>query len=83
MIDIDHAKEAEQLGPEPSRAILASHLLDLEEKQRKRFTGPGRAARVSAGCAVVDELLGGNGVERGVVLGISGEGTEGRLVSGF
>lgn len=65
--------------PEPAKPILAYHLLRLEEKQRKRFTGAGRPERLSAGCAEIDELLGG-GLERGIVVGISSEGSDGRLV---
>lgn len=78
MTSIDQTKELKQ---EPARPILASHLLDLEEKQRKLFINDGRRLRTA--CADVDELFGGDGVERGIVLGISGEGEDGRLVSVF
>lgn len=66
--------------PDPAQPILASSLLDLEERQRTRFAGSGE--RISTACGAVDEfVLGGAGLERGVVLGISGEVPEGRLVS--
>ena len=64
----------------PALPILASNLLESEEMQRHRFAG--RGERISTTCAVVDEsVLGEGGVERGIVLGISAEGLEGRLVS--
>jgi hypothetical protein len=69
-----------QPAPEPAQPILASSLLDLEERQRRRFAGGG--ARISTACAEVDESVLGGGLERGIVLGISAEGEEGRLVSG-
>jgi hypothetical protein len=73
--------EADQTATDPAKPILASSLLDLEEKQRRRFAGKGE--RVSTGCTVVDEcVLGGGGLERGIVLGISSEDLDGRLVSG-
>ncbi|KAH7336213.1 hypothetical protein BKA65DRAFT_479133 [Rhexocercosporidium sp. MPI-PUGE-AT-0058] len=86
MIHIDHSlltQNPPPLPPEPALPILACHLLELEEKQRRRFVGNGRVERLSTGCAEVDEVLGGGGVERGVVLGISAsvEGREGRLLS--
>ncbi|KAF8848676.1 hypothetical protein BDZ45DRAFT_635456, partial [Acephala macrosclerotiorum] len=65
---------------EPATPMLASTLLELEEKQRTRFTRHGRPERLSSGCEEVDEILGG-GVERGIVMGISAEGTEGRMIS--
>ncbi|KAL2069041.1 hypothetical protein VTL71DRAFT_15379 [Oculimacula yallundae] len=84
MIHIDHSllNNPPSSPPRPALPILASHLLDLEEKQRRRFTGEGRDERLSTGCKEVDEVLGA-GVERGVVLGISAgaEGREGRLLS--
>ncbi|XMA09158.1 hypothetical protein WAI453_001949 [Rhynchosporium graminicola] len=86
MIHIDHSllTNAPPSPPKPALPIIASYLLDLEEKQRKRFSGKGRPERLSAGCREVDEVLGG-GVERGVVLGISAgvEGKEARLVGSF
>ncbi|KAJ5053942.1 uncharacterized protein L3040_000232 [Drepanopeziza brunnea f. sp. 'multigermtubi'] len=68
--------------PEPAAPILASHLLELEEKQHQRFERNGGSGRLSTGCRDIDELLGG-GIERGVVLGLSSsvEGFEGRLLS--
>ncbi|KAH6710930.1 hypothetical protein BKA61DRAFT_106528 [Leptodontidium sp. MPI-SDFR-AT-0119] len=86
MIHIDHSllTNPPPPPPEPASPILASHLLELEEKQRKRFVGNGRGERLSTGCREVDEVLGGGGgVERGVVLGISApvEGKEGSLLS--
>ncbi|CZT03314.1 uncharacterized protein RAG0_10110 [Rhynchosporium agropyri] len=84
MIHIDHSllTNAPPSPPKPALPIIASHLLALEEKQRKRFSGKGRPERLSAGCREVDEVLGG-GVERGVVLGISAgvEDKEARLLS--
>ncbi len=88
MIHIDHSllpiADPSPPPPEPAIPILASHLLDLEEKQRKRFVRHGRSERLSTGCKEVDELLGG-GVESVVVLGVSSssERSEGRLVSRF
>ena len=70
----------EEGQPTPAQPILASDLLESEEKQRRRFADKGE--RISSACAVLDEsVLGEGGVERGVVLGISAEGLEGRLVS--
>jgi hypothetical protein len=64
----------------PAQPIVASNLLESEEMQRQRFAGKGET--ISTACAVVDEsVLGEGGVERGIVLGISAEGLEGRLVS--
>lgn len=79
MIEFDHSTPP-QPEPEPAIPILASHLLRLEEKQRTRFTRDGRPERLSTHCENIDEILGG-GAERGIVMGISAEGTEGRLVS--
>ena len=70
----------EDPAPDPAKPILASQLLDLEEKQRKRFTSHGRDERLRTECDEIDDLFGG-GIERGVVVGISAEGVEGRLVS--
>ena len=61
------------------RPILASHLLLLEEKQRQRFSGRGQ--RIRTGCGEIDDYMLGGGCERGIVLGISAEGGESRLVS--
>jgi hypothetical protein len=81
MVEVDHAAlESPPPEPEPARPILASQLLDLEEKQRRRFCEKGSDGRVKTGCGEVDEVLGG-GFERGVVVGLSAEGNEGRLVS--
>lgn len=79
MIELDHATTL-QPEPEPAVPILASHLLRIEEKQRTRFSRDGRPERLSTHCEDIDEILGG-GIERGIVMGISAEGTEGRLVS--
>jgi hypothetical protein len=65
---------------EPARPILASQLLDLEEKQRRRFCEKGSDGRVKTGCGEIDDMLGG-GFERGIVVGLSAEGNEERLVS--
>ncbi|KAH7418108.1 hypothetical protein BKA64DRAFT_716890 [Cadophora sp. MPI-SDFR-AT-0126] len=85
MIHIDHSllPNATPSPPEPALPILASHLLELEEQQRKRFARHGRPERLSTGCRELDEVLGGDGTERGVVLGISAsvEAREGRLLS--
>ena len=67
--------------PQPAKPILASHLLELEELRRKKFTSNGRPLRLSSGCAEIDSLLGGEGIERGIVVGISSDGDDGRLVS--
>ena len=65
---------------EPAKPILSSQLLELELKQRQRFSG--RGERISTGCKEIDDyVLGGDGLERGIVVGISGESSEGRLVS--
>ncbi len=66
------------LIPEPAKPILASHLLDLEKKQRLRFIEKG-GERISTGCPEIDEILDG-GIERGIVLGISADDVEGKLV---
>lgn len=83
MIEIDHEalNNPDPPPPEPARPILASQLLELEQKQRKRFSEQGKE-RISTGCGEVDEILGG-GCERGIVVGISAEGGEGRLVGDF
>ena len=63
----------EEGQPTPAQPILASDLLESEEKQRRRFADKGE--RISSACAVLDEsVLGEGGVERGIVLGISAEG---------
>ena len=84
MIEIDHEalNDPAPPPPEPAKPILASQLLDLEQKQRKRFSEQGKDERISTGCGEMDEILGG-GCERGIVVGISGEGGEGRLVGDF
>lgn len=83
MFEIDHVQSP---PPLPAQPMLASDLLLLEQKQRKRFTGNSKLERIKTGCVEVDELLGAGledgGFERGVVLGISA-GDEGRLVSPF
>jgi hypothetical protein len=72
--------EVDQADREAAQPISASSLLHLEEKQRGRFTS--KEERISTGCLEVDEsVLGGGGLDRGIVLGISAEGGEGRLVS--
>jgi RecA/RadA recombinase len=84
MMEIDHTAVNNPDSPpsEPVKPILASQLLELEKKQRKRFTGQGRDERISTGCGEIDEIL-GRGCERGIVVGISAEGGEGRLVCGI
>ncbi|PBP26448.1 hypothetical protein BUE80_DR002686 [Diplocarpon rosae] len=69
-------------SPESAMPMLASHLLELEEEQRRKFTGEGGEERLRTGCKDIDEMLGG-GVERGVMLGVSSnvKGCEGRLLS--
>lgn len=76
MANTSHEEE-----PQPAKPILASHLLQLEQQRRKKFTSNGEPERLSSGCADVDALLGAEGIERGVVVGISAEGDDGRLVS--
>lgn len=66
---------------QPARPLLASHLLDLEQLRRKRFGGTEANDRLSTGCSDIDKVLGGNGVERGIVVGISAESGDARLVS--
>lgn len=67
--------------PEPALPMLGSHLLALEQTQRRRFADHG--CRISSGSQAVDKaVFGGEGLERGVVLGISAKDLEGRLVSG-
>lgn len=77
------ADQQQEEEPQPAKPILASHLLQLEQQRRKRFTSNGRSERLSSGCAEIDVLLGGQGVERGVVVGVSGDGDDGRLVSPY
>jgi hypothetical protein len=81
MIEVDHTdlSNLEPLDPDPAKPILASQLLDLEKKQRKRFTAQGRPEKISTGCGEIDEIL-GKGCERGIVIGVSAESGEGRLV---
>ncbi|PQE24453.1 fasciclin domain family protein [Rutstroemia sp. NJR-2017a BBW] len=55
-------------APEPARPITADRLLALEEKQRKIFTGVGRARRIATGCKEIDGYVlvaGRGGVEEG------------------
>lgn len=53
--------EMDEAAPEPAAPILASSLLDLEIKQRRRFAAQGE--RISTGCREVDEVvLGGDGL---------------------
>ena len=82
MYEIDHAalNNPDPPPPEPAKPILASHILELEKKQRARFSTNGGDERVSTGCSEIDQVL-GFGCERGIVVGISAEGGEGRLVS--
>lgn len=78
MSEIDHTAAPR---PEPAQPILASHLLAVQERQRTRFSG--RGERIRTGCAEIDDYVLGAGCERGIVVGISAEGAEGRLVSGI
>ena len=64
--------------PDPAIPILASDLLAIEEKQRQRFSA--RGDRIRTGCAEIDDYMLRGGLERGVVVGISAEAGEGRLV---
>jgi len=84
MSEIDHTAllNTDPPPPEPAKPILASQLLELEKKQRRRFTKQGKDERISTGCGEIDEVLGG-GCERGIVVGISAEGVEGLLVRAF
>ena len=76
MIEIDHTAVP---PPEPATPILASNLLALEEKQRERFSG--RGEKIGTGCGEIDDYMLRGGFERGIVVGISTEAGEGRLVS--
>ena len=76
MVEIDHTAVP---PPEPARPILASKFLAVEEKQRKRFSSRGELVKI--GCGEIDDYLLGGGYERGVVVGISADAGEGRLVS--
>lgn len=93
MIKIDHSARAEDVSPPvPSLAILADQLLELEERQRARFSEEdGGLSRIKTGCLEIDNyvLCGGKnesdgGFERGVVVGLSAadgdESLGGRLV---
>ncbi|KAA8569061.1 hypothetical protein EYC84_000732 [Monilinia fructicola] len=80
MIKIDHSARAEDVSPPvPSLAILADQLLELEERQRARFSEEdGGLSRIKTGCLEIDNyvLCGGKnesdgGFERGVVVGLS------------
>ena len=84
MYEIDHAALNSSDPPplEPAKPILASHLLELEKKQRRKFSPNGVDERISTECAEIDEVL-GCGCERGIVVGISADGGEGRLVCAF
>jgi hypothetical protein len=84
MFKIDHTalNNPNPPPPEPVKPILASQLLEFEKKQRKRFTEQGKDEIISTGCGEIDEILGG-GCERGIVVGISAEGGEGRQVGSF
>jgi hypothetical protein len=76
MMEMDHTA----LGaPEPAKPILACDLLALEEKHRRKFGERGVTAKT--GCTEMDDYVLGSGFERGIVVGLSGEGSEGRLVS--
>jgi hypothetical protein len=82
MIEIDDNLKPEPPEPEPAKPILASSLLELEEKQRTRFSGNGE--RIKTGCTEIDGLFDGEkrgGIERGIIFGISADGGDGRLVS--
>ena len=59
--------------------ILASDLLAIEEKQRKKFSA--RGDRIRTGCGEIDDYILGEGCERGIVVGISAEARESRMVS--
>jgi hypothetical protein len=84
MIEIDDNLKPEPPEPEPAKPILASSLLELEEKQRTRFLGNGESERIKTGCTEIDGLFDGEkggGIERGIIFGISADGGDGRLVS--
>ncbi|KAG0651375.1 hypothetical protein D0Z07_1636 [Hyphodiscus hymeniophilus] len=76
MIEIDHT--AVPL-PEPATPVLASYLLNIEEKQRTRFSA--RGDKIRSGCNEIDDHMLGGGFERGILVGISAEAGEGRLIS--
>jgi hypothetical protein len=83
MVETDHTPlDTTKLPPEPAIPILASHLLELEEEQRKIFSSGARGDKIKTGCREIDDLLGG-GLERGILAGISADGDTGRLVSAF
>ncbi|RFU32635.1 hypothetical protein B7463_g3702, partial [Scytalidium lignicola] len=74
-------------NPLPLEPILASHLLELEIRNRDKFVRNEAVERLATGCEGIDEyVLGGGGVERGVVIGVSAGvedecGDAGRLIS--
>ena len=76
MIEIDHTTLP---APEPAKPVLASQLLVIEEEQRRRFADWG--TKIKSECVEVDEYVLGGGFERGIVVGLSCERSEGRLVS--
>ena len=84
-MEIDHSLKPDPPEPEPAKPILASSLLELETRQRKRFSGNGKSERIKASCTEIDGLFDGGkgeGIERGIILGISADGGDGRPVSG-
>lgn len=77
MVEIDHTTATK---PGPAKPIIATHLLDIEKLQHKRFSTRGNI--IKTGCAEVDNYVLGGGFERGITVGISSDGSDGRLVSG-
>ena len=62
--------------------MTAERLLAVEMEQRERFSEFGE--RIMTGCEEIDEVVLGGGLERGVVVGLSAdasEGQQGTLVS--
>jgi hypothetical protein len=84
--------EPESPTLEPAKPITADRLLELEEKQRNKFTSAGR---IGTGCREIDGYVlaagkerveegedddgtGGGGFERGIVMGLTAaEGDKG------
>ncbi|KAH8597900.1 hypothetical protein B0O99DRAFT_702631 [Bisporella sp. PMI_857] len=72
--------EIDRSASQPALPILGSVLLQNELKARRRFASQG--ARISTGCGEIDDhVLGGGGFERGIVVGVNGEDTAGRLIA--
>ncbi|KAH6667532.1 hypothetical protein B0J14DRAFT_489444 [Halenospora varia] len=85
---IHHSPTSSTPPPEPAKPITADQLLLLEIAQRKRFSRNGKSERIGLGCEGLDELFslhekrGNDGIERGLVVGISAEGGRGERGEG-